>query len=472
MGKKWQICLVGIVMSIPVYGHDLLQNSDLQVIASLLVDNPEIAKANAEKLIKKDSDNTDLIAAIGTIYLRAGNVDEAAVYFNRALRCKKVSTTAINLGGDIARMRNKLDSAQYYYGRSMLFDRKDPEAYYRYAELLKDTDIDKAVETLYILKRNRPDLSVNKKIADIYYGANKFDKAIEVYDSIGIDSLDSEGLVQYALTVFLKKDYKRSLELANIGHERFALNPIFNRLRLYNNTELKSYDEALKSANDLFYHSEGAKLQYKDYIYYGYALNGLGKTQEAIAQFNIALEKNADDPSIKKQISDAYVNIKDYDSAIRYYRDYLVSLKMDNENKAFEFYQLGRLYWRKGIDNRNGSDMTPEKKEAITQANLAFAEVVALRPNSYLGYYWQAKANTLLDPDYQKGLAKPYFLKAAELLEAGGNSDEQLIECYKQISYYYYMKKELSTAKIYARKIQALDPEDDYAKQMLTAVKG
>ena len=240
---------------------------------------------------------------------------------------------------------------------------------------------------------------------------------------------------------------------------------------LYNNTELNDYDAAVNSANDLFYHSKGAKYQYQDYIYYGYALNGLGKTQEAIEQFNIALQKNADEPSIKKQIAEAYARINDYDKAIKYYTEYLASLKTDDANRAYDLYQLGRLYWKKGIDNKDGDAMTLEKTDALNQANKVFGELATLRPDSYLGYYWQAKANTLLDPEYKKGLAKPYFLKAAELLEKSGESKEQLIECYKQISYYYYIKKELNTAVEYAYKIQGLDPDDEYAKQMISTVK-
>lgn len=473
MDKKWLAFMMGgLLMCVPVFSqNDILESSDLQVIASLLADDSDVAKEYAEKIIKKDKENTDLIAAIGTVFLRAEKLEDATAYFNRAQRCKRISVKAINLGGDIARMKNQLDSAQYYYGRSMYFDRKNPEAYYKYANLMKNTDVDKAITALNVLKVNRPDINVDKKIAGIYYTVNNIDKAVEVYQTINVDSLDDEDLIQYALSLFLKKDYEKSLEFAALGHKRSMENPVFDRLMLYNNTELNDYDAAVNSANDLFYHSKGAKYQYQDYIYYGYALNGLGKTQEAIEQFNIALQKNADEPSIKKQIAEAYARINDYDKAIKYYTEYLASLKTDDANRAYDLYQLGRLYWKKGIDNKDGDAMTLEKTDALNQANKVFGELATLRPDSYLGYYWQAKVNTLLDPEYKKGLAKPYFLKAAELLEKSGESKEQLIECYKQISYYYYIKKELNTAVEYAYKIQGLDPDDEYAKQMISTVR-
>ncbi len=73
----------------------------------------------------------------------------------------------------------------------------------------------------------------------------------------------------------------------------------------------------------------------------------------------------------------------------------------------------------------------------------------------------------MLDPEYTKGLAKPYYSKAAELLEKSGSSKDHLIECYKQLSYYYYINKEMNSSVEYAQKILELDPEDDFAKQMV-----
>ena len=345
MNKKWLVLVLSIIICAPVFSQDddILQSSDLQVIASLLVDNPDIAKSSAEKLIKKNKENTELIAAIGRVFLNGGDLDSAKDYFKRAQRCRRISTKAINLGGDIAKANNKLDSAEYYYARSMYFDRKNPEAYYKYANLFISKDVQKSIEALNRLKINRPDINVNKSIADLYYEANDFTKAQEAYESIGPDSLDDKELMQYSLVLYAKKNYQKSLELAQMGHKRNAKDPVFNRLLLYNNTELQNYDDAVKSADDLFYRSKDAKLQYQDYIYYGYALNGQGKTHEAIEQFNIALEKNANLPGINKQISDAYLRINDYDNAIKYYQAYISKLKDDDENRAYELYQLGRL---------------------------------------------------------------------------------------------------------------------------------
>ena len=129
-------------------------------------------------------------------------------------------------------------------------------------------------------------------MAEVYYTANDLTNAIAAYKSIGIDSLNDKELMQYSLSLYIKKDYTQSLDLATLGHKRASKDPVFNRLLLYNNTELQHFDTAISNANDLFNNSKDTKPQYQDYIYYGYALSGLGRTQEAIQQFNVALQKN------------------------------------------------------------------------------------------------------------------------------------------------------------------------------------
>lgn len=467
MNKKWLMCIVMLMVAcVPVFSQNIEQSGDIVVLASLLKEDAKLAEDNADKLIKKNKENTALIAAIGKVFLDAGKIDEAYRYFIRAQRCHKISTKALNLGGDIFLAKNNLDSARYFYERAMYFDRKDPDAYYKYTALFKAGEMDKAIEKLHVLERNRPDLHIDRKIGEIYFNADDYDNAIAAYEKIGLDSLAEKDLTNYSLAHFMKSHYAESLSLAEIGHKLYPRDPIFNRLLLYNYTEAKSYEEATKHAENLFHNSDNPTFQFRDYLYYGYALNGLGKTKEAVEQFDIALQKNIDVPDIKKQLSEAFAKINDYDNAIKYYESYLSALGKDDGNRAYDVFQLARLYWKKGTDTKDGDVLTPEKTEALLQANKLYAEIAVLRPDSYLGYYWQAQCNAVLDPNYQKGLAKPYYQKAAELLKKTGENQNTLIECYKQISYYYYTKKDYAMAQNYARDILAIDPDDDYAQQV------
>ena len=89
-------------------------------------------------------------------------------------------------------------------------------------------------------------------------------------------------------------------------------------------------------------------------------------------------------------------------------RMYLASIKDEDYDRTTDMYNWGMMYFRKATGDKSDNLSETEKTEALQQADLAFAEVARLRPDSYIGYYWRAKANALMDPKYTRGLSKPY----------------------------------------------------------------
>lgn len=114
------------------------------------------------------------------------------------------------------------------------------------------------------------------------------------------------------------------------------------------------------------------------------------------------------------------------------------------------------------------------------QSDKAFGTVSERIPDSYLGYFWRARANAALDPQTILGLAKPYYEKVIEIVTSkdDGSNNNELVEAYRYLSYYYYLSFEKSKSaedkehvRSYSEKILALDPENGVAKQLLEAVK-
>jgi hypothetical protein len=89
-------------------------------------------------------------------------------------------------------------------------------------------------------------------------------------------------------------------------------------------------------------------------------------------------------------------------------------------------------------------------------------------PNKYFGPFWQGRTNAFIDATSEKGLAKQYYEAAATILEKE-NKPQLLIECYRYLGYYYYLKKDINNSKIYWNKILVLDPTNELA---LAALKG
>lgn len=54
--------------------------------------------------------------------------------------------------------------------------------------------------------------------------------------------------MKYAFALFLSHKFEQSLDIANKGLQRNSRHAAFNRLAMYNYTDLKRYDEAQKAA--------------------------------------------------------------------------------------------------------------------------------------------------------------------------------------------------------------------------------
>lgn len=420
----------------------------------------------------------DKLAALGTECLKNGDIAGAERYYDLCYHQKRITTSMICLAGDIALAKNDVEQADYHYGRAIYFDPRDPVGYWHYADMHKKKEPALAVAKLKLLRLYRDDCRVEHKMAEVWYAGNKVKEAAAVFDSIPIDSLNRDELVSYAMSAYLLQDYQKSAKIALRGRIVSPRDLVFNRLVMYNYTDMKQYDKALEASIELFEHSERKTevdsvadrekktFTYLDYIYYGYVLNGNGRYEEGIAQFNRALELNGDRSDVLLAISKAYENVGNYPKAVDHYKLYMEKLP-EEERTAYVVYELGRLYYAQGTNTQQTKELTAEKREALKQADKTFEEVDRMRPDSYLGVYWRARTNVSLDPDTGRGLAKPYYQKVIEMTEETGGS--QLMEAYKYMAYYYYVKKDQKNTLKYADKILDIDPTDSYALRLSTA---
>ena len=58
-----------------------------------------------------------------------------------------------------------------------------------------------------------------------------------------------------------------------------------------------------------------------------------------------------------------------------------------------------------------------ERKQALASADSVFQAIAVAAPDSYLGNFWRARANSALDPETTLGLAKPFYEEVATLLK-------------------------------------------------------
>ena len=193
---------------------------------------------------------------------------------------------------------------------------------------------------------------------------------------------------------------------------------------------------------------------------------------EAVIQYQKAIELDATKTDLWREISNAYEQKNDYTKAIDAYQKYYKSLSADKQTSDLQF-QIGKLYYGKGTQGDTLTVSLDERKAALASADSVFAVIAQAAPDSYLGNFWRARANSALDPETTQGLAKPYYEEVATLLESKNDPhyNSALIECYSYLGYYYLVANKLPESKDYWNKILAIDPANATAKRALDGIK-
>lgn len=444
-------------------------------IKSLIKSNPQEATKQANEMIKgKNKKNVQLIIAISRAYLDAQDFPNAELYLAAAQKADKKDPLVSILEGDIYLAKNDPGTACQKYEQAIYYDKNCFDAYVKYANVYRGANPEEAINKLEELKSVNPKQTneVNKTIAKIYYQKNQFDKAAEYYSQFINTPVATQGdIANYGLVLFLNHKFDESLAVAKQGLEKNPRSAVFNRLAMFNNADMKKWDDAAKYADAFFNASDSATYSALDYKYYGFILSSQKKYQEAVGIYQKAIDKDSTQMALYKEMSDAYEQINDYTNAIASFQKYYDSLKKE-EQTADLAYDFGKLYYRAG-SSYDEKKQTAEAKDAYTKAKEYCMQYIEAHPDLYGGYLNVARSEAGLDPESTSGLAKPYYEKAAEI--AASKNDARynpiLIESYRYLAFYYYVKKQNALCKEYANKILAIDANNEIAKKILSAVK-
>lgn len=447
--------------------------SQVEAISKVVIDNkanPAAASDQVKDFVKENKKNAEALAGLGRAYMEIRDTASAREYANMAIekgKDNKGKALAYILLGDIAALSDEGGGAASQYQQAMLLDPQNPTGYIKYAAVYRKVDPEGSVAVLEKLRQVQPDYPVDAEAGHFFYGANKFDKAVEYYGKVDMNQLKENYLTEYATAALLMADSKKSLEVSLFGVNKNPRDAAMNRITFYNYTDLKDYKNAIKYADALFNRSDSAKISARDHQYYGYALMGDSAFDQAIDQFKQALEMNANLNDVRKQLSDAYLAKNDFTNGLAYYDEYLSKIEKPS---VTDLDGLAMLYMQQAasIDS-----LTTEKVNLLKKADEIYARIITDSPSNKLYATRQrARINSLLDPETTQGLAKPYYEEYAQLVQAEhADNPKLLIEPYQYLGYYYFVKEDNATAKSYYEKIKAIDPQNAVANQVLEALK-
>ena len=476
--KRLNLFLLGAcVAASSLYAQSDDWKAGVEKVKDLIKTNPEMAEEQADDLLKgKNKKNVDLVLAIGRAYMEAGQLEQAEDYVKIAKKADSKSAAVSIFEGDIAVARKDPGTASQRYEEAIYFDPNCKEAYLKYADIYKAANPGLATSKLEELRAIDPQaVEVDRKLAEIYYSANEFDKAADAYSRFAeSDKATEKDLVNYSFALFLNHDFEKSLAVANLGLQKNPQHAVFNRLRMYNFIDLKRYDEAKQAADSFFAACKTEDLTYLDYLYHGTLLDALKDYNNAVISLEKAYEMNKDRTEVLRQISSSYEGAEKYEEAIDAFNKYVATLPEEQKTPDLTF-EVGRLYYAEGT-TADSVNYTPEmKKEALLQADSAFAKLAELVPDNYLGNFWRARTNSALDPETTEGLAKPYYEQVAAMLEEKAKTEPRynrtIIECYRYLGYYYLVTEDYEKSKEYWNKILTIDPEDAIATKALEGIK-
>ena len=450
-------------LSAPVMAQTVDYKPQLEAITKVIT-NDAAAKPLVKAYLKTFKKSPEALVALGNAYLMAKDYDKATreqlanEYADMALARNKNFGDAYILKGDIEAINDDGGEAAMWYQQSMMLDPQNPEGYMRYANVNRKVSPEESARALNELRKIRPDYPVDAETAYSYYTANQFDKALEYFAKCDRNQLDEGKLFAYAFSAYHNNQKDKALELAEYGVGKFPKRLTLKRLALYSAVDLKKYDKAIAFAEDAIKSSTTPLAQ--DHIFYGLALKGAERFDDAVAQFQKAAQVDPSEVTAYQYISETYAAKGDEDKAIEFAKMY-----MDKKTDASpsDYSKMANIYMQKaekGID-----------KEANFAKGAEVFESMAAKFPTIAAYPYLQIGNWALVLDLNDECVKPYE-KVVSMLSGKSNldSDEQgyLKEAYSRLGLYYWsVKDDLEAAKPYFQKVYDMDPTDENAKRAL-----
>ena len=318
------------------------------------------------------------------------------------------------------------------------------------------------------MKSNCPNEDIDAAIAHIYMLAGDEKQAYENYAKADINKLDKSSLNEFVRCSYFTGHFDDALRAAEAGLKIEPRNPVFNRLAMFANYELKKYDAAKAYIHKYFNETDSAKFSEYDHFYTALIYQALEDKANMYAEYDKALSLVNDSSMIKrhailKSVSDSYLKDQQFEKAIQYYQDYLAckpDLNSDDEEGLAKIYS-------KWADNDEA-----RKAELVGKAINAYRAMGEKYPiQAIYAAYQCATMSNKLDKTGEKSLAKPDYQKVVSLLENKADRDNSENTMLKY-SYHYLMSnaflfgKNKALAKEYANKILAIDPNYEPAQQI------
>ncbi len=452
-------------LAAPAMAQDVNYKDALKPIETTLksgnIDEKQFAKDLKEyqKTFKKDP---KALVALGNSLVINKKYTEANAVADAVIAKYKNYGDAYILKGDIYAMQDNGGEAATWYGQCMTMDPKNPQGYISYARVYQKIDPNGSAEALKKLKEIAPDYPVEAETGHTFYANGNYEKAYENFSKANHSTMEEYIFYEYCFTTYVLNKKDESLALCKEGIQKYPKDTAFLILAMRSAVDTEKYEEALQYAQSIMNNSE-VKKNSSIYSYYGLALSGNKQYDQALEQFNKALETNKEDFKPYQYISETYKAMGNEDKALEYSQTYMDK----NPNVApSDFVKMAEIYNAKATKAAKGSaEKTANVEKAVNVYNSFAAKYPQLKAYADL----QA-ANIAFQNEMDDKALENYQKVIDEVENKQYDEDEKgyLMQAYKNAGYIYWSSKnDLDTAKPYFEKLIKLDPNNSLAKKAL-----
>jgi tetratricopeptide (TPR) repeat protein len=163
---------------------------------------------------------------------------------------------------------------------------------------------------------------------------------------------------------------------------------------------------------------------------------------KAFASYKKAYEMSPEDKSLLNDVAVNLYNYKRFNEAGKFFEK-LIAL---GKNEANDYLQVGKAY---------------SQGKNYQKADSSLAVLIQKYPDFLQGYVWMANTYAAMDPDNEKGIAKPKFedlIKKARVDSVKNAGD--LFNAYRFMGGYFYGQKDYSKARDYYNMIVNLTADN------------
>lgn len=295
-----------------------------------------------------------------------------------------------------------------------------------------------------------------KELGEIYYNMKEGAKAAKAQESyIKITEKPEQGRMKLAFYYFMAKEYAKANEI--FKDLAAKPNPSIVMLRFYAKSlsEVKDTTSSRRVFEQFFTTAKPEEIEAGDYNAYGKLLQMMKDDSLAINAYQASLKLEPNQPELLQTVAESQFKSKKYKESADTYK---ILMSKRSRVLSQDYYNIGRSYYY---------------SEQFAAADSAFTKLIELQPNMTVGYLWSGRSKAQLDPETEKGLAKPVYEKLIEKAQVNPEkSKNELIEAYRYLgSYYYSNKQDIAQSKSYWEKVLALDPKNQQAQDVLKEMK-